>query len=74
MTQLVRSTCSAGDLGLISVLGRSPKKGKATHFSILVSEIILMTVTSVLGSESRDPMEEERGEDFPPSEANLGKV
>ena len=33
-----------------------------------------MTVTSVLGSESRDPMEEERGEDFPPSEANLGKV
>ena len=33
-----------------------------------------MTVTSVLGSESRDQMEEERGKDFPPSEANLGKL
>ena len=29
------SACNAGDLGLIPGLGRSPEKGKATHFSIL---------------------------------------
>jgi len=44
------------------------------NYCSCLSEIILMTVTSVLGSENRDQMEEERGEDFPPSEANLGKL
>ena len=29
------SACNAGDLGSIPGLGRSPEKGKATHFSIL---------------------------------------
>ena len=29
------SAFNAGDLGSIPGLGRSPKKGKATHFSIL---------------------------------------
>ena len=29
------SACNVGDLGLIPGLGRSPKKGTATHSSIL---------------------------------------
>ena len=33
------STCSAGDLGLIPGLGRSPGEGKATHSSILAWRI-----------------------------------
>ena len=33
------SACSAGDLGLIPGLGRSPEKGMATHSSILAWEI-----------------------------------
>lgn len=44
------------------------------NYCSCLSEIILMTVTSVLGSESRDQMEEERDKDCPPSEANLGKL
>ena len=33
------SACDAGDLGLIPGLGRSPKKGMATHSSILAWRI-----------------------------------
>ena len=33
------STCNVGDLGLIPGFGRSPKKRKATHFSILAWRI-----------------------------------
>ena len=34
-----KSTCNAGDLGLIPGLGRSPGEGKATHSSILAWRI-----------------------------------
>ena len=33
------SACSAGDLGLISGLGRSLEKGMATHSSILICRL-----------------------------------
>ena len=33
------STCSAGDLGLIPGLGRSPEKGMATHSRVLAWRI-----------------------------------
>ena len=39
VAQMVKNACDAGDLGLIPGLGRSPKKGMATHSSILAWRI-----------------------------------
>ena len=40
VAQLIKkSACNAGDLGLIPGLGRSPRKGKATHCNILAWRI-----------------------------------
>ena len=45
------SACHAGDLGCIHGLGRSPGKGKATHFSILAWRISRAKANSVLPRE-----------------------
>ena len=47
------STCNAGDLGSISVLGRYPEKGKATHSSILAWRIPWTIVHGVAKSQTQ---------------------
>ena len=47
---IIESSCSAGDLGWISRLERSPEKGMATHSSILVWRVPWIEETGQLQS------------------------